>query len=259
MLLAVDAGNSRTKLALFESDMIVARSSEATDHLAEPDDVAEEYRLVLAAVGSRASDIRVAIASVCPRLTPLLTTAVTAIPAGDPLVINNALRLGLTVAVREPTRLGSDRIADAVAAADRHGVPVIVADFGTALTFTVVTMDRRIVGGAIAPGLRTNARALATFTGQLPDVGGFEPNDVPPVIGTDTVGAIRAGTFYGMVGAARELIARIRSEVGESAPVVATGGTAPIVATHCGIDLLDPDLTLHGIRIIAELNPPSVI
>jgi type III pantothenate kinase len=254
MFIAVDSGNTRIKMAAFVGDTIVSRRAVPS----VPDTMSADILRVLSELvescGATAGPHSVAIACVTPRTAPVLREAALALSGRSPFFVGHQLDLGLDVAVTYPERLGADRIANAVAAATLHGAPVIALDFGTTITATVVSADRRIIGGSIAPGLRTAARALALSTGQLPEVCQLLEAAMPDPIGADTEAAIRSGILYGAIGMVRELMARMRGELASNAPVVATGGAAEALAPHCGIGIVAPDLTLTGIRLIAQRN-----
>jgi type III pantothenate kinase len=149
--------------------------------------------------------------------------------------------------------LGADRLVAAVAAKEKYGAPVIVLDFGTATTFNVVNRAGEFVGGAIAPGLELSADALHQSTAQLPRVNLAVP---PAAIARNTVHAMQSGILLGYAGMVEEMVGRMRGELGEpSAPVIATGGLAPVLAPLTRvIEHVDSDLILEGLRIIFDLN-----
>ena len=153
-----------------------------------------------------------------------------------------------------PAEVGADRIVTALAAKTRYGAPVIVLDFGTATTFDVVGARGEYLGGAIAPGLRISADALFEKAARLSRVDLREP---ARVIGRNTEESVRAGLFHGYAGLVEGLVRRIRDELGTHAPVVATGGLAPVFEKALGfLDAGDPGLTLEGLRLIWERNRP---
>jgi type III pantothenate kinase len=171
--------------------------------------------------------------------------------AGSPPVeVGGGASGGLLIAVREPGKLGPDRIANAVAAEWYYGAPVIVVDLGTCTTITVVDAARRIVGGSIAPGVGLSLRTLTERTGKLPRVRPELPEDA---VGPDTEQAILSGVVFGTVGMVRELLGRIRAELGVEAPAVAAGGYARLIAPLVTeMRETRADLTLQGLRLIWE-------
>jgi len=163
------------------------------------------------------------------------------------------VRTGLRIRTDNPTEVGADLVANAVAAYARFQSSCIVVDFGTALTFTAVAEPGDLLGVAIAPGLNSAAGALSRDTAQLPRVQLAPP---PTAIGRNTTHSIQSGLVFGYVGLVEALIGRMRQELGGRAHAVATGGLAPIIAPLTDqFAEIDPWLTLEGLRIIAERNP----
>ncbi len=250
MLVAVDVGNSRIKSVLFAHGQIVARHNTATDPCMAPSDLARFLRATTQGRPQQPA-LHMAFTSVVPRVGPNLIEAARQVGFRTIIEIAYNLDLGLDVAVRSPETIGPDRIANAVGAVSLLGAPVAAVDFGTAITTTVVTADRRIIGGSIGPGVRTAARALAAFTGRLPEVTALDESRLPEPIGNDTHSAIKSGLIYGAIGAVRELLGRISEAIGAPVPAIATGGLGPFLAPHCGIRHVDTDLTFRGIHQIA--------
>jgi type III pantothenate kinase len=153
--------------------------------------------------------------------------------------------------VEAPQELGADRLCDAVAAYREHGGPCVVIDFGTAVTWEVVSAKGEYLGGVIAPGPGITAEALGGKTAKLPQVAMSPP---PRVIGKGTIDSIQSGLFYGYLGLIQGVTRRIVDELG-GAKVIATGGFAPVFAEHAPlIDHVETDLTLHGLRLLWEKN-----
>jgi type III pantothenate kinase len=151
-----------------------------------------------------------------------------------------------------PREVGADRVVDAAAVRALYGVPACVVDFGTATTFDAVSAEGDYLGGAIAPGVGIAAQALFERTAKLPRVDLTRP---PAAIGRNTVHSIQSGLLFGYVGLVEGMVARFKAELGPETRVVATGGLGEIIARETEvIDVVDPWLTLHGLRIIYELN-----
>jgi type III pantothenate kinase len=154
-----------------------------------------------------------------------------------------------------PREVGADRIANAAAAHHLYRGPIIVADLGTATTFDTISKEGDYLGGAIAPGILTAAEALFTRASMLPRVELTHPKYA---IGTNTIAAIQSGVIFGYVGLIEGVVARIQQElveIGEKATVVATGGCAPLITKETSIiDIVNPDLTLVGLRLIFQMN-----
>lgn len=171
------------------------------------------------------------------------------------MVVGPGVETGVEIRIDNPAEAGGDRIANTAAVQKLYGGPAIVLDIGTATTFDVVSDKGEYLGGAIAPGLGISADALVRRTAQLPKV-----ELVPPgsVIGRNTVAAMQSGLVYGYVGLIRELVNRLKEELGGKPKVIATGGMAEVVSEWVKeIDIVNPRLTLEGLRIIYQLNRPT--
>jgi type III pantothenate kinase len=267
-LLAIDIGNSRVKLGLFTeaAATCVATAQGATFPIASPllpepaetltgslsDLCAGALRQWLHAIGD--SRPRVALASVSRPAEAAIASLL------DGFVVQRLASetAPIVLRVEEPTLIGVDRVMAAIAANRlRHeGRPAIVIDVGTAITVDLVAADGALEGGAILPGPTLAARALAEKTDRLPDIQFGDLDESPDAVGRSTEPAIRAGVFWGAVGAIRELIARQRDRLTEAPQVFFTGGAAPSIARLIGGPDLSvryvPHLTLAGIAIAAD-------
>jgi type III pantothenate kinase len=164
------------------------------------------------------------------------------------------LQLGVGIDYPNPKKIGADRLANAAAVADLYGSPAIVVDFGTAVTFDIVSAQRNYIGGVIAPGLESMTSFLYQRTALLPKLSLKEPRST---VGRSTIDAMRSGAVIGYRGLVREIIARIKAErfPREKVHVIATGGYADLIAARLReIDIVHPNLTLEGLRIVANLN-----
>ena len=253
MLLAVDVGNTNMKLAVFDGERIMASDRIPTDASESPPSAGALICDALARHGVREHDINgIAFCSVVPPLTTMLERVATDQFKVGALDAKTARNRGVTVDVDKPDGVGTDRIVNAAAAYGLHGGPSIVVDFGTATTFDVVTEGGVFIGGVIAPGIALASEALTERAAQLPPI---EPVFPKNVIGRDTDQAMRSGLMYGYLGLMEGLIGRIRAEIGAEARVIATGGLAELIAGRSEtIDILEPDLTLQGLRLIWEMN-----
>jgi type III pantothenate kinase len=194
------------------------------------------------------------LASVVPAATPGYQQLLEEAFGLRTVVVGIGIDLGVEVQVSNPHEAGADRIANALAARERHGTPAIVVDFGTTTNFDVVSREGNYLGGALAPGVTASLDALASRAAKLFRVPLVKP---PAAIGRDTATAMQSGAIFGYVGLVEGLIDRIRRELGGSATTVATGGLARLIAPETDrIDRIDSDLTLHGIRLIWERNRP---
>lgn len=245
-LLAIDVGNSDTKLGLFEDDELVADWRVSTGWSRTKD----EHLLMLSGLlGGRRPDAA-AIASVVPPAIGALRVAVEELVEGEVLGLEAGVRTGMAVVVDHPREVGADRIANAVAAREAFGAPVVVVDLGTVTTIDVVDAEGRYVGGLIAPGLRASLEGSVQATANLRRVE-LEPPE--RIVGRSTTEAMQSGHLWGFVGLVQGLLDRVAIETEVDAPVVATGGLSGLIAPAVArITARDRFLTLRGIRLIWE-------
>lgn len=253
MLLAIDVGNTNITLGVFEGEELRATWQMATGIHRMADEYASLLLNLLQHQELNASDIKeVALCSVVP---PLITTFEELFQRYfhvSPLVVGAGVKTGVRILLDNPREAGADRIANAAAAHHLYGGPVIIADMGTATTFDTVSSEGDYLGGAIAPGIVTAIEALFTRAAMLPRVELIRPKHA---IGTSTVTAMQSGLIFGYVGLIEGIVARIQQELGEKARVVATGGYSELMAKETPvIDIVNPDLTLIGLRLIYRMN-----
>jgi type III pantothenate kinase len=253
MLLLIDVGNTNTVLGISSGEELVTDFRLST----HPVRTADEYGIAVIAL-LRESRIEpaaiegVALSSVVPPLTPLFQELVRERFGREPLVIEPGVRTGMPILYENPHEVGADRIVNGVAAFARYGGPAIVIDFGTATTFDVVTAKGEYLGGVIAPGLGISADALFDHAARLPRVDIKRP---ARVIGRNTVASMQSGLFFGYAGLVEGIVRRVQQELGEPAKVIATGGLATTFGQEFSfVDAFDPQLTLHGLRLIFEKN-----
>ncbi|MFZ5432483.1 MAG: type III pantothenate kinase [Calditrichota bacterium] len=250
-LLAIDIGNSQTTIGLFDGSKLIEQWRISTRVVRTADEVWLLYSQLLNTCGYATESIKqVAIASVVPEQTDAYVKASANRLKHEPLVISHRNVKILRVDYEPPSSVGADRLCGAVAAFKLYDGPVIVVDLGTATVFDVVTADAVYTGGLIAPGVSTAIDSLHHSTALLPRVDLEFPEQV---IGRTTESAIRSGILLGAVAMIDGIVARIRQQLGIDAPVVATGGFSGLLEKHStAIQYVEPDLVLHGIRIIAE-------
>lgn len=254
-LLLIEIGNTSVKVAVFEGDQRRGRWSLGDRQILADNDAAALRAVLRDATAALGRLDGVAVGSVVPHLTDILAGAAAAATGLEPMIVTSAsMAEVMPVAVERPDRVGTDRLLNALAAFDRIGGPAIAVDIGTATTFDVVAHDGTYLGGAIAPGPRIAAEALHTATALLPQVELERPERA---IGTTTETAMQSGLVNGYIGLVSGLLAALRSELAERVPkgarigVVATGGyaAAPWLRGLPGIDAVDEDLTLRGLRL----------
>jgi type III pantothenate kinase len=256
MLLVIDIGNTDTTLGVFEGEEL-----RATWHMATAiHRMSDEYAILMLDLlrykGLDASDIKgIAMCSVVPPLTATFERLSQQYFQISPLVVAAGVKTGVRIRMDNPREVGTDRIANAAAAHHLYRGPVIIADLGTATTFDTVSKDGDYLGGAIAPGIATAAEALFTQAAMLPRIELARPKHA---IGTNTITAIQSGIIFGYVGLIEGVVARIQQEleeIEEKAKVVATGGYAELIAKETSvIDIVNPNLTLIGLRLIYQMN-----
>jgi len=253
MLLCIDIGNTNITFGLYEGEILGPHWRIRTIHEKMPDEYGILMDQLFHHLGYRAEQVTgAAIASVVPPLTPIFAQVCQDYFGQTPLVVDAGVRTGVRIRYDNPREVGADRVADAAAVRALHRVPACVVDFGTATTFDAISAEGDYLGGAIAPGIGIAAQALFERTAKLPRVELTRP---PSVIGTNTVRSIQSGLLFGYVGLVEGIVARFKAELGPQTHVIATGGLARAIACETDvIDVVDTWLTLHGLRIIYELN-----
>ncbi len=255
MLLAIDIGNTNIHLGLWHSNrwQLTWRARTVPDKM--PDEYAVLVRNFLASadLGYRVVT-GVIISSVVPTLPAAIADMVKKYMELDPLIVTHDTDTGVQIRIDQPAQAGADRIVNSAAVAALHGGPALVVDFGTATTFDVVSEHGDYCGGAIAPGINVAADALVSHAARLHKVDLVPP---PSPIGTNTIHAMQSGLFWGYVALVEGLVRRITSEMDtdKTVKVIATGGLAVLFDQHSNVvDVIEPDLTLEGLRVIYERN-----
>jgi type III pantothenate kinase len=253
MLLAVDVGNTNIVLGFFQGPTLLASFRLHTNWQLTADEVALAVQGLLAMRGWSLTSVEgMVLGCVVPPLVyPMMRFADRYLKT-TPLVVGPGTKTGMPILLDNPKELAADLIADAVGAMEKVGAPVIVVDFGTATTFSVVSPRGEYLGGIFAPGMKMALDALFSQTARLPRVEIVEPRRV---LGKNTVEAMQSGIYFGFIGLAGEIIERLQAELGGKAPVVATGGLSISIGPQIPqIHQIEPNLTLEGLRTIFERN-----
>lgn len=254
MILALDIGNSNIKAALFEDLEQKTYFRISCDRNKSSDEYGVTLLSMLRHAGYSPKDVTgIVFSSVVPTINFTIEHMCRNYFGIEPMSVQPGIKTGINIKYENPRELGSDRIANAVAAQAEYGGPCIFIDFGTATTFGAIDHLGAFAGGCICPGLKLTSEALVSGTAKLPR---FELVKPDHVISRTTVTNLQAGVIYGYIGQVNYLVQRFRKELGApDALVVATGGMARLVADEVGtIDKLDGILTLKGLRLIYERN-----
>lgn len=256
MLLVIDVGNSHIVLGLYDGDELRKHWRIATTNYLTADELRLQFSMLLQEDGISSDAITgCCISSVVPQMNTALHEVSIDAFGMDPLMVGPGIKTGLVLQCANPKEVGADRIVNAVGALVDHTGPLIIIDFGTATTFDVITEKSEWRGTVIFPGIQLSANALFEKCAKLPRVEIVCP---PKVIGRDTVDNIRAGLTYGYASLVDGLVRKMSKEMGLSPEVIATGGLSHTIAeiSEC-IDVVDPWLTLKGLKAIYEKNRKS--
>jgi len=254
MLLVVDIGNTSICFGVYTGKKLIGSWRISTITGKTSDEYGTEIMSFLdSGKIDRGKISGVAISCVVPSLLSVFEEVSETYFLVKPLVVNRASESGMTILYDNPKEVGTDRISTSIAAFELYGGPVIVVDFGTATTFDVINEKGEYMGGVIAPGVGISSQALFERAAQLPHVELSKPESI---IGKNTRKSMQAGIVYGAIGQVKEVLSRIRREIGGNPKIVATGGYAGLIAPEVGmIDTINRDLVLEGLRIIWERNP----
>lgn len=256
MLLVIDAGNTNTVIGVFQEDKLTLNWRISSDR----NKTADEYGLVLSQLMWQ-NDIKkdqikdIIMSSVVPHMTDTLPMTFEKHFAKTPIQIGPGIKTGMNIKYDNPKEVGADRIVNGVAAYEKYGGPAIVIDLGTAISFDVIDKDGNYIGGAIAPGIQISSDALFSRASKLPRVELQKPKNV---VGKNTIEGMQSGIYYGFIGMIDRLVEELARDLADridQIKVIATGGFSELVMEDSKyIQVLDPTLTLDGLKLIYDRN-----
>ncbi|GAA0725966.1 type III pantothenate kinase [Clostridium malenominatum] len=257
MILVLDAGNTNIVIGLYKDKELIVDWRLSTDPIRTADEYGIQVMQLFLQNKIDPSDVEgVIISSVVPNIMYSIEHMISKYFELKPIIVGPGVRTGINIKYDNPKEVGADRIVNAVAAHEIYKKPLILIDFGTATTFCAITKEGDYLGGTICPGIKISLEALFQKAAKLPRVELVKPSTV---ICKNTVASMQAGMIYGYGGLVEFIVSKMKSEMiamGEEEPIViATGGLAKLISEEAGsIDVVDPYLTLVGLRIIYEKN-----
>jgi type III pantothenate kinase len=253
MILAIDVGNTNIVIGCIDNGEISNVFRMVTDPAKTEYEYAVSLKSIIEFEGLQCDGFDGAIiSSVVPPLVNVLKTAVRSITGKNALVVGAGIKTGLNIMIDDPAQMGSDIVADAVAAVATYPLPIIIFDMGTATTISAIDQHGNHRGGALFPGVGLSMNALFSGTSQLPKVP-IEPPE--KVINGNTIDAMKSGAIFGTASMIDGMIERFEQELGQECTVIATGGLSGRIIPYCKHKIIhDPDLLLRGLGIIYEKN-----
>ncbi|VAX24505.1 Pantothenate kinase type III, CoaX-like [hydrothermal vent metagenome] len=253
MLLVIDVGNTQIVLGVYDGKSLKAHWRLDTKARRTEDEMAVMVSQLFNLAGIEARSVKNAIIScVVPPLLPALLNFCRNTFSCDPLVVGPGIKSGVSIRTDDPREVGADRIANTAGGLSIFDPPMILIDFGTAITIDAISKNAEYLGGAIIPGIELSMNALYHKAAKLPKVEITKP---PSIIGANTVHSMQSGAFYGYVCLVDGIVKKMKSVLGAGAKVIATGGEAALVAKSSEtIEHVEDNLTLIGLRVIHEKN-----
>lgn len=253
MVLAIDIGNTNVVIGGFENGKICFTERLSTNRNSTASEYAMSIKSVLDFNGLTSHAFEGGIlSSVVPMVSNAVKTAVEKITGKNVIVVGPGVKTGLKILLDNPNQLGSDRVADAVAATHYYPCPLVVIDLGTATTVSVIDENKNFIGGMIIPGVMMSLDSLANRTSQLPHISLDPPKRL---IGRNTVDCMRSGIIYSTASSLDGIVERIEDELGQECTIITTGGLSKVISPFCKHNMImDDQLLLKGLMIIYEKN-----
>ena len=253
MVFAIDIGNTNIVIGCFEDKRVIFTERLSTQKTATVLEYAISFKNVLELYNIDPKTIKGSIiSSVVPEITNIVNISIEKITGRKSLIIGPGIKTGLSIKVDNPATLGSDLVVGAVAALAEYPAPLVVIDFGTATTVTVINSNRDLLGGMILPGVILSLKSLSSGTSQLPEIGLEPPKKF---IGTNTVDCMKSGILYSTAYGIDGFVENIEKELGEKVTVIATGGLAKAIVPLCKSKItVDDELLLKGLMDIYNKN-----
>ena len=253
MILAIDIGNTNIVVGCIDEEKIYFTERLSTVRTKTELEYAVDLKTVLDIYHIKRTDIEgCIISSVVPQITGIAKLAAEKILKKEVMVLGPGVKTGLNIVMDNPGQLGADLVADAVAGLASYPVPLVVIDMGTATTISVVNSKKQYIGGMIMPGVGISLDALTARASQLSGISIDAPRHI---IGKNTIECMKSGVLYSNAAALDGIIDRIEEELGEKTTVIATGGLAKKIVSHCRKEInLDEELLLKGLMLIYRKN-----
>lgn len=254
MILCIDIGNTNIKYGIFNGEKLVASFRVTSQRNATSDEYGVIVRDLLMKSSIKNEEIRgIIMSSVIPQLNYTMEHMCLDYFGFKPIEVEAGLKTGMNIRVDSPKQVGADRIVNSISAIRKYGAPCIVIDFGTATTFNAINGKGELIGGAIAPGMKSSLDSLVFGTAKLPNIELEKPKKV---ICTNTIENMQAGIIYGFAGLVEYIVKKMKEELGsQSITVIGTGGLGEIIAKEAKcIDVVDRMLTLNGLKILYDMN-----
>ena len=253
MLLALDAGNTNITIGAFDGAKLIGRWRLRTIREQTADEWGILMRNLFSLSGLDLAAVDgVAISSVVPAVDQPLSAMTEKYFQRQPMFVNHTVDLGIAVRYDSPREVGADRLVNGVAAFSKYGGPCVSVDLGTTINFDIVSRNAEFLGGIICPGIGMSIQGLFARTARLPMVDFREPEKL---IGSNTVGSITSGLYYGFIGLIDGIVERVKDQLGPDTTAIATGGQGGLIVRGSRlVKIFDEDLTLDGLRLIWERN-----